>query len=302
MERLSYSFLLFLTFLPISTASAQDPVGSVSSLLVSLWPDYDRPSVLVLMTGTLPADAPLPAAVTLPIPASAQLNAVARIDSTGRMIDDILYDSSPGELTLTTPDPRFRVEYYDAYRAEGNQHSYTFNWLANLSTERLDFAVQQPAAADFILTKPATVDVTAGDHGLSHHVLPNQALPAGQSFAVEVVYTMTAPHLSLELLRAKAAAQAPDAPTLPAQAPDPAPPPAAATSSRSILFGAIGVGLVVVVILWQIGRMRAARETPGAEPETDPEETSARFCHACGGPVRPQDSFCSSCGTSLEAD
>ena len=84
-----YFFLLILIMLMLpSTGHTQDKVTAIDSLAVEIWPDYDRASVLVLLTGTLLADAKLPASITLPIPAAAQLNAVARLDvSDGEMKD-----------------------------------------------------------------------------------------------------------------------------------------------------------------------------------------------------------------------
>ena len=79
--------ILIMLMLPI-TGHAQDKVTTIDSLAVEIWPDYDRASVLVLLTGTLPADTKLPAPITLLFPAAAQLNAVARVDgSDGEMKD-----------------------------------------------------------------------------------------------------------------------------------------------------------------------------------------------------------------------
>ncbi|HEX6387566.1 MAG TPA: hypothetical protein VF177_23100, partial [Anaerolineae bacterium] len=102
-----------------SVASAQSETTAIESLAVEFWPDYDRPAVLVLLTGTLPADTPLPATVTLPLPQEADLNAVARISDDNVMIDDIEYTTGADQLTFTTPDRRFRIEYYLPYTADG---------------------------------------------------------------------------------------------------------------------------------------------------------------------------------------
>jgi hypothetical protein len=81
MKRNSFILLIFFMLMPMTTGFAQKPVSVIDSLDIEIWPDYDRASVLVLLTGTLPRDTQFPASVTLPLPETAQLNAVARIDS-----------------------------------------------------------------------------------------------------------------------------------------------------------------------------------------------------------------------------
>jgi hypothetical protein len=57
-----YFFPLILILLMLSgTGHAQDKVTAIDSLAVEIWPDYDQASVLVLLTGTLPAGTKLPA-------------------------------------------------------------------------------------------------------------------------------------------------------------------------------------------------------------------------------------------------
>jgi hypothetical protein len=110
MKRISLILLVMLMLMPMTPGLAQNPVSVIDALDIEIWPDYDRASVLVLLTGTLPGDTRLPASVTLPLPEVARLNAVARIDSKdGKMKDDIFSSSDPpGALTFTTPDLRFR--------------------------------------------------------------------------------------------------------------------------------------------------------------------------------------------------
>ena len=105
-------FLIALFILiPMATGHTQDKATAIDSLLIELLPDYDRASVLVLLTGDLPADTKLPATVLVPIPKTAQLNAVARIDSSdGQMKDDILSSPVPNGVSFITPDLRFRKE------------------------------------------------------------------------------------------------------------------------------------------------------------------------------------------------
>src|SRR5690606_4323832 len=68
LDRLFIALALLLSAAILPSAAAQTPSAALASLAVELWPDYDRPAVLVLLTGALPASAPLPATVTIPVP------------------------------------------------------------------------------------------------------------------------------------------------------------------------------------------------------------------------------------------
>ncbi len=162
-------------------ALAQAP--ALETMSIDLWPDYDQPSVLVLLTGRLTAATPLPATVTLPLPSEATLNAVARLTPQGTLMADIAYElSATGDsLTLTTPDNGFRIEYYVPYGGEGLERAYQFNWQAPVAVTNLLVTVQQPAVATNLLTTPVPASVTTASNGLRMHNLRAQPLGPGES-------------------------------------------------------------------------------------------------------------------------
>ena len=126
--------LLFL--LPVFTSVNAQQQADIETMLVEMWPDYDRNDILVLLTGSVTA---VPATVTVPIPETADLNVVARITAENNMVDDVTVDAAiPGEVTFTlTQDTRFRVEYYDAYEVVDGRNTYTFTW-----TETICFVIE----------------------------------------------------------------------------------------------------------------------------------------------------------------
>ncbi len=197
-----YYLLLFLLAMILPVAGhTQDKVTAVDALFIELWPDYDRASVLVLLTGTLPTGTKLPATVTIPFPKTAQINAVARIDSSDEIMkDDIVSSPTPDGIRFTTPDLRFRVEYYLPYEVNKSRHTFYFTWLADLSVNRFQLRVQQPISASSLVTEPATINVLRGEDGFTYYIFPEQAVPAGQPLLVRVDYTMTTAQLSVESL------------------------------------------------------------------------------------------------------
>ncbi len=289
-------FLLLLIFLAVARPGyAQLEATTIENLAVDLWPDYDRPSVLVLLTGTLPDSTVLPVSVTIPLPPGATLNAVARITSENVMTDDVEYTQGEGSLTFVMPDNRFRVEYYMPYDAEGDQHTFEFDWLSDMTVTEMDVAVQQPAAAANMQTQPTAASITTNSNdGLTYHVLPITAVPAGQSYTVQVDYTMSEPTLTVEQLDTAETSSAP----------------ATAVNNDMnwpLLLAAVGGVLILVALVWQVASSRQKPKRPQkptpqrtAVPPATPAPKTVQFCHECGSPVQPEDKFCRVCGTAVK--
>ncbi len=290
------SFVFLLTFfmlVPVAAGFAQTPVRAIDTLAVELWPDYDRKSVLVMLTGTLASDTKFPAAVTLPIPETAQINAVARIDgSDGHMKDDIAFSrNSAGTLTLIISDLRFRVEYYVPYTVDYNQRSFDFTWLADLSVKKLQLTVQRPISASVLNTEPAAENIVKGEDGLNYYTFSTQNVPAGETVSLHVGYTMTVSRLSVENL----------------------PPPksdnqklglpAASTAGSRFNWGLVIIfigGLIVVVSLaWHLASRRSSSRTPNPVDTQVENRYRRSFCSNCGEQVNKGDKFCGGCGTKL---
>jgi hypothetical protein len=218
MKRNSFIVLIFFMLMSMTTGFAQTPVSVIDSLDIEIWPDYDRASVLVLLTGTLPGDTRFPVSVTLPLPEAAQLNAVARIDSKdGNMMADIVSSTDPaGTLTFITSDLRFRVEYYLPYTVDKSQRSFDYTWLAALTVNNLQLRVQRPASASTLNTEPAAANVVKSEDGFDYHIFPARAVPAGKPFPLYVDYKMITAQLSATSLpRQNTNIQTPAIPTTP---------------------------------------------------------------------------------------
>lgn len=289
-----YIFLLILLALILpATGHTQDKVTVIDSLAIELWPDYDRASVLVLLTGTLPDNTRLPATVTLPFPKTARLNAVARIDSSdGIMKDDIISSTAPGEFTLITPDLRFRLEYYLPYTVNNNQRTFNFAWLADLSVNRFQLRVQQPTSANSLATEPATTNVLRGEDGFTYYAFPEQAVPAGQPLLVRVDYTMTMAQLSVESL-------AP--PSTRVQEPGlPSTTNTDAGINWPIVAVVLGGIIMVIIFFWHMATSRAAFRRPRTHHANTQKQFNAKFCRNCGNSIDKDDRFCSKCGTALQ--
>jgi hypothetical protein len=292
----NYLFLLILfTLMLPCIAHTQGKVTAIDSLSIDLWPDYDQTSALVLLTGALPANTKLPATVTLPFPEKAQLNAVARIDSSdGVMKDDILSSLAPGKLTFTTPDLSFRVEYYLPYAVNNKRRAFSFTWLADVPVNSLTLRVQKPLSASSLITEPATTNVFRGEDGFTYHTFPVKAVPAGQPFSVQVDYTMATAQLSAENLsthgtRVQGSGVNSSLNTK-------------AGTNWSIVAAVVGSIIIVILFVWQIATRRGRANPPRAHHAKAKSQYPSKFCPNCGNPTGKDDRFCSNCGTALHGE
>jgi hypothetical protein len=268
----------------------------------------------VLLTGTLPEDSPSPVTVTIPIPVNATINAVARVGPDGSMFDDVDYDQgTPGQLTLTTPDNRFRVEYYVPYSADGSERSFTFVWQAQVSVDEVNTSIQQPLAATNVVVNPVADNVTTGQDDLQYHNLPPIAVPAGDSYLIDASYTNPGGQISADLLEGEPSVN-PAVPALPLLGSSDS---TAQTDAgfNWLLALAVAVGvLIIVAVAWLLitrrsprKRVRKPRPNRQAPPQAAANKIAsggstsvAKFCHECGQPLEAGDRFCRNCGTAVK--
>ncbi len=111
-KRLAIAVLMIVVLLTAAPfTNAQTATTQLNSMAAELWPDYDRPAVLVLLTGVLPSGTALPAEVTIPLTPGAEIHAVASFNEAGALLSNVNYSVENGRLRLTTPSTSFRVEY-----------------------------------------------------------------------------------------------------------------------------------------------------------------------------------------------
>ncbi len=281
--------LLFLLVLPVSAQTT-----AVSILEIELWPDYDQPNVLVLVTGMLDEGTALPATLTIPLPDGATLNAVARITDDGVMTDDVQYDDSdPTAVTFTTPDARFRIEFYLPYQANGSAHQFSYSWQANFSVEQLAISVQQPLSASTVNITPDTSSIVGEVDGLTYHRLQPQTIAANESLTVNVEYEMESPLLTA-VQRQNNPNTSPPATT----------PPVATTvpTNWPLYLAAVGFALIAIAMFWQVYSQRQTKQAKARpKPRSKSKSAKANFCHSCGTPTTKRDRFCRNCGVELKS-
>ena len=298
MKRLLPLLLLFTLLLPLSIY-AQENSTDVALMEVSLWPDFDDASLLVLATGTMPEGATLPATITFPLPEGYDQLVVARITDDNNMIDDLVTTITGDGVTFSSPESRFRVEYYVPYTATDDQRQIDFSWVSpDLTVDTFQVAIQKPAAAIEMTIDPEPIgEMAGGSTGLTEYVLPEVALPAGTTYEMMANYAVSSRLLSIDLLSDTPVPAADN--TSPASA-DPA---TDDNNALIIIFGVIGVLLIAVAVGWYIYTSRQnSKPSPKPRPTRSNKKRvkAAGFCRECGSSMAAGAKFCSSCGTAVK--
>jgi len=305
MKKWFFIFLMVLALVFPSPVIAQGTV-TFAAVEIDLWPEYDRPEMLVIYRIELSSNVALPVEINVRIPAAAgEPNAVAVRDLNGTLLNAPYERSVQGDwalITLTATMPSVQLEYYDPQLTkEGLQRNFEFTWMGDYSTESLNVQLQQPVDSSQVVTSPAAGNVALSPDGLSYHTIELGAQAAGATVNVSVAYAKDTDTLSVE-----------DFPVQPSA------PISESTSGRSSAKDLLpwGLGLLAVILVfggvwwfWRLGkekpvtRKRSRGRRPAKIqrfPSGDGEDTDeAIYCHQCGKRARSGDRFCRACGTKL---
>jgi hypothetical protein len=298
--------MLVTIFLVLPLAASAQAEVRLTSLEVDLWPEYDRPGVLVIYRITLSPAVSLPADLTLRIPAeSGEPNAVAARDAEGGLYNvNFKREVTDGwsRIRFTATMPEIQVEYYDPQLdIQGNNRFFEYHWPGDYAIDTLLIEVQQPLGAEEMRTTPSLGNGVTREDGLIYYSYQVGSIGADQSFDVSLEYQKSSSALTAEGLQVK-----------------PSVPVSNITSRQrrlDIVIPWVLGGLGVVLILggglwyWRTGTAAAAPKPPrGRRKPVIPQEESATaveghvYCHHCGKRAMPNDRFCRTCGTRLRPE
>ena len=310
MKKWFFPFMMIVILL-IPTQPALGQGGTtIATVEVDLWPEYDRPEMLVIYRIELSPDVVLPVDLSIQIPAAAgPPNAVAVRDPNGALLNAPYEREVDGEwssISLTASMTEIQIEYYDpTLEQNGAERNYVFTWRGDYPTISLLVQFQQPFDARQVEIFPQAATTTPGSDGLTYHTIDLGPQAVGTGDSVSITYLKDSNALTVEQFQVQ-----PNAPI------------SGSTSGRvNILdilpwaLGALGVILVGGGVWWylQTGRekptatrrsrgQRASQPRPSrmAEPSLGSGDTGV-YCHQCGKRAEAGDRFCRSCGTKLRA-
>ncbi len=208
----------------IAPISAQGEIR-LAALQVGLWPEFDRPSLLVIYWGELAADTAYPATISLQMPARIVApHVVAAQAALDGNVVEVPYEAQViGDwrvISFETNGPQFQLEYYDTLNREGDQRSPGFVWAGDYAVDSFSVEFQQPPGAADISVSPALSNVEIGPQdGLIYARGQFGAVAAGQTFSLAISYMRSQDELTTDLLNSSNQVQPVD--TSPAAASSP---------------------------------------------------------------------------------
>jgi hypothetical protein len=273
--------------------AAQDP-NQLAQLKISIWPEYDRPNVLVLLDGTLAERTNLPRQVAVLIPSGAELSVTTWQNPDGTFAPEQPSQSTDlgdgyTRVTFTITQSSYRVEYYADLLKGAPAKTMDFVFKSQAAIAQATLEVQQPPqSTNFSITPPAQTFRTDPD-GFKYFSSQFANLAAGQLVTAQVRYSKADANPSVPpsaLANPPANASAP-----------------ASNSSTNVFFliALVVLGLTAVLgfLVWQRRNVSAApaQTRPNARGKRRGSVRDGVFCPQCGHGLGAEDNFCPKCGT-----
>jgi len=284
-------------------AFAQEP-PAMTSLTISLWPEYDRPALLVIYRGQFAGDASSPLPVEFRIPAEAgRPQAVAYLDAQDDLLTLEYTTRAEGDwlvVAFELPTRDFQLEYYSPLPGSPapGQRTFTYTYSADYAVATLDLRVQEPLGASGLKQEPSADSVVQEADGLNYHLTTAGPLLQNDTATWSVSYEKTDSGLTVDAFQ-------------PTQTPPAVVSPAAPGESK----GVSGILIAVVALLallavgvgaYWLGKRAQPVPPPAARNKRRrggnrrrPAQSTTQdtgFCYKCGARLRPDADFCHQCG------
>jgi hypothetical protein len=304
-------------------ALAQPP-APLEALNIALWPEFDRPAVLVIYRGQVADDVPLPATVSFTLPADVEtLNAVAYLDEAQeRLLNVEDYELIEGTdakvLSFATPSRQFQFEYYSdgMLSRDGDTRELSFSFTPGTEVASLSLELQQPTTSGDFTSDPSPTTTQTRQDGLTYALYDLGSVSTGETHALLASYTRATDELSIGTL---ASVNVPS--------PSEQPPVDFGGGGLQDYLGPIliGVGILLLtasLLYWfwsqrsvvvpetasrgSSSQTRRPRKRKPAVSKSTPlpteDEKLAAYCHRCGTKFREDGLFCHACGAERRTE
>ncbi len=146
-----------------------DPTAPLASVNVALWPEYDRPAMLVILRASLAPSVSLPAVAVLPVPAFVVTpHAVAQRGEGGTLLVADYTREVVGEVayvSINTQSHDVQLEYYADLTSVEATRSFVWQWPEASAEIAFTFEVQLPKDATGAVVTPTPERIETGDDG-----------------------------------------------------------------------------------------------------------------------------------------
>jgi hypothetical protein len=290
--------MLGVFFIFPSFAFAQTKV-TLNTVTVQLWPEYDQPSMLVIVDFKVAPMTPLPVDLTFRIPSNANLIAVAVQAEDGDLLN-AAFESPKGDGGIQTftvhveQNVVYRFEYYQPLGFNGDRRTFSYVWGNDYAVKKFSVTVLEPLDTKSLSTEPNYVSVQQTD-GLNIYEGEVLKLETGEEYILNLQYEK-----STDTLVSQPQGIQPAAPV-----DENTPGRISLSSSYPYVIGILGVAMILggIVYYWRTGHviprtLRRRRRSVNSIVEDDGAKTGT-YCPQCGARAKSGDRFCRTCGTRL---
>jgi len=302
MRRWSIILLFAILFALTPPVKAQSAVG-FDELKVLLWPEYDRPDMLVIYKITLSGSTKLPAQIEMRLPKAVGSPYNVAVEEADGQLYSLNYTASQeGEwlvVSLTAPTTKLQVEFYDpALTKSDGRRDYNFRWPGDFEVQDLIVQVQQPATASNLTVEMVSGTWSTGTDGMQYYTVDVGKVPAGTPVSLKLGYSKSDDTLSVPN-------------QVPLQSSQPIGPSTDQLRMQEALpwiLGGLGLALIIGggLWFWLISRKRQSGPSNRRHSSTNrvmPDGAEVDiYCHQCGKRAAKDDVFCRTCGTRLRSE
>jgi len=279
---------------------------SITSLYIDIWPEYDRPAVLVTYRIRLSDDTILPTSLSISIPKEASRPSRLAMQELDGMYYDLNFTTTESEdeviVSFTTPSQDILLEFYDPRLTFSDTlRSYTLEWNNPYTVSALTVRVQKPVNTTAMSISPKMGSSRTGQDGLDYYLYLAGALAPNRSFIVTFEYVKPDYLLSSGL-----------------QSVSPIDPITSRTMgrttiSRAVPWAAAVLGIILIISgglwYWQIGKKvppRAAeiavtkKNGPSIKQAQQLINQTYIYCTHCGKRMQRSDKYCRECGKEID--
>jgi hypothetical protein len=279
------------------SAQAQSSL-TLDSLKISLWSEYDQPSMLVIYDIKLPADTQLPVSLKIPIPMDGNLTAVAYQRSTDKVPLNAEFAGPVTEdnhQVITIPikeQATYHVEYYEPLVREGNNRSFRYQWSGAFAVNNLRVEVQLPSDSTTVKSTPM-LPFVPNQEFLNGSVSVG-SLKAGETYEMSLNYTRTSETTSVQSTSSQ---------VTPSETITPNTAGRVTLNNLPYILGGIGV-LLILGAVYYFWRSNSIPEITNARRRPSKTQSAATqiYCQECGTRASKDDRFCRVCGTKLRVN
>jgi len=276
-----------------SFASAQGGT-SIESVTISLWPEYDKPDMLVINYIMLSEKTTLPVLLNVRVAADAILHTVAIGETSGSVSDQGVEYSTKKDgdwlvISVTATGSAIQIEYYDpSLKKDAALRSYSHRWLSDYDVENFGVVFQQPFDAATFVSSLSLEDDGIHADDMQYYSSNIGVVPAGETITFDMSYQKQTDSLSVSRLEVQPLVVDEDTPGR-----------VSLNNYLPYMIGGLGVIMIVGGLLYyrQSGRSGSKksrrRRTEGQENET------GVYCAQCGTRARGGDRFCRTCGSRI---